>query len=541
MADSQVRLASLSRLAVILLSLGGVVLALACTRHGAGIGGDGVAYVAGARNILSGLGFSWVGPVGDVRPITIFGPLFPAALSALGLSGLDPLDGARFLNAALFGVNVALSCLILRRSTETIWPPILGAVMILFSPVILSAHSGVISEPTFLALLLSSMILLDRYLERRKRGWLALAAATAGLSYLARYVGLTVMISGLAVVLSSPAESRRRRWVDLAFYAAISGAVVAPWSIRNELAGGSATARAISFLLPGRDFFRIVADLVTYWFLPERLPLAWRLAALLAAGLALAGAWLVARRSAKREADALERAPTASLRWLWIVGLHLLFYSGGVFAARLFLVPRISVDERILLPVLLLVLLFGLVLISLIHNRAGGRRWLSHIPVAMAFLLAISYIGRGGLRALLLESDGQGLASRRWRESPLMNALSVLPPNAAIYTNEVEALYLLGGRSAYRLPTGCLPEDAMVVYVPGTECRTEEYEAWAAAMRRALEEEMAVVALFDSYREQPYYSPVVEGLTAGLDILTTQGDGRLFAFDRSQWPESPHW
>jgi hypothetical protein len=52
---------------------------------------------------------------------------------------------------------------------------------------------------------------------------------------------------------------------------------------------------------------------------------------------------------------------------------------------------------------------------------------------------------------------------------------------------------------------------------------------------------MAVVALFNSYREQPYYAPVAEELVAGLDVLTTQGDGRLFAYDRSQWPESPHW
>jgi hypothetical protein len=163
------------------------------------------------------------------------------------------------------------------------------------------------------------------------------------------------------------------------------------------------------------------------------------------------------------------------------------------------------------------------------------------VTVGVVFLLTLSYIGRGTLRAVILEGDGQGLASRRWRESPLMNALSILPPRTPIYTNEVEALYLLGGRSAYRLPTGCLPEDAMVVYEPGTECRTEEYQAWAAAMRRALEREMAVVALFDSFYEQPYYAPVGEELVAGLDVLTTQGDGRLFVSDRSQWPESPHW
>jgi hypothetical protein len=122
-----------------------------------------------------------------------------------------------------------------------------------------------------------------------------------------------------------------------------------------------------------------------------------------------------------------------------------------------------------------------------------------------------------------------------------MNAMSLLPTETPIYTNEVEAVYLLGGRSAYRLPTGCLPEDTLQLAVEAAECRTGEYREWADAMRSSVETEAAVVALFDSFREQPYYAPVAEELVEGLDVLTSQGDGRLYVYDRSEWPESPHW
>jgi hypothetical protein len=122
-----------------------------------------------------------------------------------------------------------------------------------------------------------------------------------------------------------------------------------------------------------------------------------------------------------------------------------------------------------------------------------------------------------------------------------MNAMSLLPPETPIYTNEVEAVYLLGGRSAYRLPTGCLPEDTLHVIVVEAECRGGDFRPWAEAMRGSLETENAVVALFETYREQPYYAPVAEELVAGLDVLTSQGDGRLYVQDRGQWPESPHW
>ncbi len=56
-----------------LLALGGVALALACTRQGVGIGGDGIGYVAAARNLARGEGLSWIGPGHDVRPMVIFG------------------------------------------------------------------------------------------------------------------------------------------------------------------------------------------------------------------------------------------------------------------------------------------------------------------------------------------------------------------------------------------------------------------------------------------------------------------------------------
>jgi hypothetical protein len=522
-----------------LISLGAIAMALSATPYGAGIGGDGVAYVAGARNLLQGMGYSWVGPEGDIRPTTIFGPLFPAILSAIGAAGVDPLVAARWLNAILFGLNVALCAVILRRATHSVWAPALGSVLVAFSPVVLSTHTLVVSEPTFLALLFGETLALDLYTEFGNRRWLILAAALAGLSYLARFVGLTVIAAGAAILLLRRQGSGRRNLADVAAYLAVAAAFVVPWFVRNEAAGGSATARTIAYLAPDRALLTVVADLATYWFLPERIPLLWRGVAILigAAFLALA-TWSAAHARGDATHDAVQNV---SARWAQILGIQILAYGGGVLAARLVLVPRISVDERILLPLLLLVLLLVLVLVWRVWSTLGARSWFSRILMLSMFLLAVSTIGRGALRELLLQQDGQGLAARNWQRSPLMNALSLLPAETPIYTNEVEALYLLGGRSAYRLPTGCLPEDAFYVYVEGTECHTAEFEAWAQAMRRGLQDEAAVVALFNSYLEQPYYAPVADELVAGLDVLSTQGDGRLYVFDRNQWPESPHW
>jgi hypothetical protein len=524
-----------------LLCAAAVVLVLSATRFGAGIGGDGVAYVAGARNILHGLGFSWVGPQGDIRPTTIFGPLFPALLSALGLAGVDPLVGARWLNAGFFGINLALCLCLLCRATGERWVALLGSVLVAFSPVILSAHAGVISEPTFLALLLGGMIALARYLETGRRRWLAASAILAGLSYLARYVGLTAIASGAVILLLAGARSPRRRLADAFIYAFVASIFVVPWFVRNELAGGSATARTLVFLLPDRALLQVVAELVAYWFLPERIPLIWRGGVILAGTAFLGAMFLRFRRPLWRGESAATLQGARNRQWARILAIQLAVYAAGVLTARVLFVPRISIDERILLPPLLLILLLAPVLAWRIWWALGSRHWLSRLAVALVFLLAISNLARGGVRALLLQGDGVGFASRSWRSSPLMNAMSLLPPETPIYTNEVEAVYLLGGRSAYRLPTGCLPEDTLHVIVVEAECRGGDFRPWAEAMRGSLETENAVVALFDTYREQPYYAPVAEELVAGLDVLTSQGDGHLFVQDRGQWPESPHW
>ena len=54
--------ARVERRATALLVGGSVALALACSRYGAGIGGDG--YVMASRNLLGGNGLSWVGAAG---------------------------------------------------------------------------------------------------------------------------------------------------------------------------------------------------------------------------------------------------------------------------------------------------------------------------------------------------------------------------------------------------------------------------------------------------------------------------------------------
>ena len=87
-----------------LLAVIGMFLILRATPEGLGLSDDSIGYIAGARSMLAGHGYreAWLASNG---PVTHYPPLFSSTLALIGLFGLDPLRGVRFLNASLFGLN----------------------------------------------------------------------------------------------------------------------------------------------------------------------------------------------------------------------------------------------------------------------------------------------------------------------------------------------------------------------------------------------------------------------------------------------------
>jgi hypothetical protein len=118
--------------------------------------------------------------------------------------------------------------------------------------------------------------------------------------------------------------------------------------------------------------------------------------------------------------------------------------------------------------------------------------------------------------------------------------MKLLPSETPIYTNEIEVIYLLADRYAYRLPYGCLPDDMLISKYAQAECQSEEYLTWVESMRQKLENEHAVIVLFNTYHEQTY-APLIPELIDGQSILSMQGDGAMYVHDLDEWPPNPHW
>jgi hypothetical protein len=137
------------------------------SRWGFGTSPDSIVYIAGARSMAAGRGFSLPSVTGDPSPIVQFPPLFSAVLSLFEFTGIDTLDGASMLNAILFALNIYMAGLFVYRVTKMPMAGFIAAAFTLTAPAILTTHTMVWSEGLFLFFVLVTLVAISRYLRDR--------------------------------------------------------------------------------------------------------------------------------------------------------------------------------------------------------------------------------------------------------------------------------------------------------------------------------------------------------------------------------------
>ena len=182
-----------------LLAVLGTFLVLLATPQGLGLSDDSIAYSAGARSILSGQGYreAWLASNG---PVTHFPPGFSSILALIGLSGLDPLRGARFLNSILFGANAFLLGLLGWRMTRSQIAGVVLALLFVLNASLLNVHAVAMSEPLYIFFSLAAFLAFSQYFEAfpsphgrgQGEGWLIATGVLTAFAYLTRYAGLAL-------------------------------------------------------------------------------------------------------------------------------------------------------------------------------------------------------------------------------------------------------------------------------------------------------------------------------------------------------------
>ena len=493
-----------------LLAILGTVFILYATPEGLGLSDDSIAYIAGARSLLSGQGYreAWLASNG---PVTHFPPAFSSILALIGLSGLDPVRGARFLNASLFGANTFLLGLIGWRMTKSQAAGFVLALLFVLNASLLRIHAVAMSEPLYIFFSLGAFLLFEFYIEQREKRWLILAGCFVGAAYLTRYAGLALFATFLAALILLRENWLKRITRSLIFIASFFPWAVA-WSFRNKLVADNATNRTLVYHPLTEE--NIQAGI--YNFSEFLVPIeAWRRALvknldLLFVILAILGliilVWVVVTGLKKFFKPSSPMPEILS----FTNGLYVFAYLASILSSMMLFDASTKFKARINAPIyislLILLVWFGFWL-----WQKRTLLWRGIVVGAAVFLVGLSSRELVGV-VRQLHKGGQGYASFQWYDSAAMDFLSALPEGIRIYTNQAGPVYLYTNRPAYVLPD---------LVDPVTGLPRERYEEGVQALQEDVLSGNAVLALFKFGAEeedvQGIYLQLAEGLNLALD------------------------
>jgi 4-amino-4-deoxy-L-arabinose transferase-like glycosyltransferase len=522
--QAKLRLAAF--LTLCLFAMTGTLLLLQATPEGLGLSDDSIAYIAGARSMLAGNGYreAWLASNG---PVTHFPPGFSSALAFVGLFGVDPLRGARFVNGLLFGLNVALLGILAWRMTSSLTAGLVLAGIFLMSGEMLQVHAVAMSEPLFIFLSLLSLWAFDLYFEfppssvgRGIAGewwWLAACGAFAGMAYLTRYAGLA-LVAAYIVAICILRTSWPKRLTSMGIFLAGFLPWALSWAIRNWLVAENVTNRTLALHPITVENLKVGRFEVSQFFIPVE---AWRrevfkqpylIELMVALVLGAVLVWTLSRAwsylSKPRQATVLKGGRPESREVIsFTVGLFIFAYLASIVASMTLFDAATKFKLRILAPAYV-----GLFILFVYSGH-----WLRNKNRLIVIILTLIFLGfsvyKQSVTFAQWSRGGLGYASFQWYDSQAMDYLRELPPNIRIYTNEPGAVYLYTGRGAVILPYW---------YDAAAGMELTGFEEGVASMQQQVNAGQAVLVLFDHGEN---IAGDAEALADGLHLaFKAQGD-----------------
>lgn len=419
-----------------------VLVLLATSKYGIAYHSDSALYVSVTRSLVAGTGFTaYTG-----EPYVDGGPLYPAVLAIGSILEIDPLVTARYLHAGLFAVTIVIGGAWLSRLRPALILWLLGLVLMTTSAELMDLATHALTDMLFAACIVYSLSLLDRFLRDSKIRWLVLASIAASLACLTRYIGITIVMTGVAVLLvASPSQTFRGRIREAGTFAAIASLPTGIWVLRNYLLSSTFTGKRFAPFHTLTDFAASTADVIGLWFLPmwvsrdARLLLGACIVLFSCIGLVLAGRHIVERRRTRQE-------PSPDGPAILVAAAFCILYLGFlvVSGSRSFFS---SSAARYTAPTFVPTVI---VLIGLMHRifsiewRRRTYWWPTGGYVAAALLAIWPTRFLLGRMAYAMREGAGGYASARWQTSEMIRHLRAHPPRGEVFTNEPNALYFLG-------------------------------------------------------------------------------------------------
>jgi hypothetical protein len=504
---------------------------LATTRDGLRVGNDSVEFIVSARNLLAGKGLGLIAPSGGFMPLRLHPPLYPLVLSGLDLLGLDPLAAGRWLNVALMVGLVFLAGLGVYGLTQSLPLSLASAALLAAASPMIELFSSALTEPLFIFLGLVSVMLLYRAARDHRSSHVALAGAAAGLSAVTRYPGVALLpVGAIYLGLFWGGPFRRRLW-PVSEFLLIASLPILLWTGVLSFAYGTSPSGIADTggglwvaLAPVRIAF---ADLLWSWFpLAQMIPVPpYRMKlALIGMGL-LATLTAVALSSWRARGRASGNRGTPALRVGVLLVLVTFLYAAVVAIAYAVRNPQPDLVERTLFPVSLGLTAASLAFLAFILGVWAKGRGPSLVLSVLVLGLLLAQLPASFATARSLWAENAGLTSPGWRASCILRALSNLPADLRLISDQTAAVLLYKNVYPYEIPE--LEAGARVPL-------QRPFGQGDSGVEKLFRERQAALVLFETMiwdLDTIYYGDAaarLRGMTNGLIEVSRCADGGVY-------------
>jgi 4-amino-4-deoxy-L-arabinose transferase-like glycosyltransferase len=486
-------------------ALGSAILFLLSTRHGIGILPDSTRYMGLVSNPYDAPMYAWI-------------------IRGIAATGVPIELGAKVFGLLVVCANSYFLWSILARATANQLLAGFGTAIIIFSPHFVGIHSLAMSEPLFIFCILIVLMALIKFLETEKQIWLIGCGIAIGITSLVRFTGVPL---GAAVASFLLLRSGRRllaqRFVEAGIVGLFSGAIFSAWAFAAKMGSGQAIGRDLAFHgnLNAKQWVGGLNTL-SAMLMPAQIPLVLRIAVLF---LVIAGCAYLCSGFVRRNRRLQGRKELEMLAI--VLGLFFVFYVAFValsalIEANLFLTGRYGFPAYVTLVMLLTIVLTD----AGLNN--GSLKYFRWMFFGLAALIFSMHIVRTVDRTRDDYAKGIGYASLAWTNSPTMQSLKKLPPEALIFSNGEDAVAYVLRRKSYFVPVH-------VNSRTGFADPNNPFEKQVEDLRRKLLSEPGFVVFFDNI-DWRFYMVAEEELKRllNLKLIDKQADGRIYALQENE-------
>jgi hypothetical protein len=483
------------------------LLLLACgqllwvTVFGPGVHEDSYVYMATASALFHGYGFQY-----DGKPMTHFAPAYSALLAATYLVTDNLAHAARWLHVVLYSINIVLvSVAAYIVSERSILATVIAPLAVLLSGELLVIYSTAASESPFLAVALTSFILLSMHITAPRWGLLVSAAVCLGVAMALRYVGITLLAAALVGFWFMDRRPPARRMLECVFLAFASSLLLGAWLIRNLILTAAPTSRTLAFHPVGLDQLKVLVINLCNFYLPLEIN-AWLKLAIL---MAVAAMVLV-------QFYRVRFSPAGKT----LVSLLVVFcgiYIGFLLFSMSFIDALTDFEYRILAPVGVFSFVVTIPLCLKVAT-AADRTWIRWLSGAFVVSVLLGNAAEMWRIATDLHHNGYYYSARKWRESESLAFVRSIPQTVTLYSNEPAPIGYLLGRRARMLP----PKISPTSLIPVAD--------FTQSMRPICDDVIHNSALIVFFNYKRWYLPTAQEVQSacGFAISRLLADGFVF-------------